>query len=40
MIGLDNDDDGLVDEKRDNEAGQIVGPTDGISDLVQIFRFL
>ena len=31
--GIDNDDDGLVDEKRDNPAGALVGPTDGISDL-------
>ena len=29
----DNDDDGLTDEKRDNEATQIIGPTDGITDL-------
>jgi len=31
--GLDNDDDGLTDEKRDNQAQSIVGPLDGISDL-------
>ena len=37
--GLDNDDDGLVDEKRDNEAGQIVGPTDGIDDLAKFLDF-
>ena len=29
----DNDQDGLTDEKRDNEAEMMVGPTDGISDL-------
>ena len=31
--GIDNDDDGLTDEKRDNQAIEIIGPTDGISDL-------
>jgi len=31
--GVDNDDDGLVDEKRDNDAGNIVGPMDNIDDL-------
>jgi hypothetical protein len=30
---FDNDDDGLTDEKRDNEATQIIGPLDGITDL-------
>ena len=34
---IDNDDDGLVDEKRDNIATTIVGPTDGITDVA---RFL
>ncbi|RPH99283.1 MAG: hypothetical protein EHM72_11500 [Calditrichaeota bacterium] len=29
----DNDDDGLIDEKRDNHAGELIGPTDGISNL-------
>ena len=29
----DNDQDGLVDEKRDNQALNFVGPTDGIDDL-------
>ena len=37
--GLDNDDDGLVDEKRDNEATAIIGPTDGIADLDNFLRF-
>ena len=37
--GLDNDDDGLIDEKRDNGAGQIIGPTDGISDLSKFLDF-
>jgi len=31
--GIDNDDDGLIDEKRDNQATRIVGPYDGIADL-------
>lgn len=30
---LDNDDDGLTDERRDNGRGSLVGPQDGISDL-------
>ena len=30
---IDNDDDGLTDEARDNFATQIIGPTDGITDL-------
>ena len=30
---LDNDDDGLTDERRDNVATAIIGPTDGISDI-------
>ena len=30
---IDNDLDGLIDEKRDNEATAIVGATDGITDL-------
>ncbi|MCD6204736.1 MAG: hypothetical protein J7L22_03630, partial [Candidatus Marinimicrobia bacterium] len=31
--GIDNDEDGLIDEKRDNDAGSKIGPTDGISSL-------
>jgi hypothetical protein len=31
--GVDNDDDGLIDEKRDNQATALVGPYDSISDL-------
>ncbi|MFC1619473.1 hypothetical protein ACFL45_05965 [Candidatus Neomarinimicrobiota bacterium] len=31
--GIDNDSDGLIDEKRDNLAVQKIGPTDGIADL-------
>jgi len=30
---IDNDEDGLIDEKRDNHAGNLVGPYDNISDL-------
>ena len=32
---MDNDDDGLTDEARDNSAMQIIGPTDGITDLAK-----
>lgn len=35
----DNDRDGLVDERRDNDAGQIIGPYDGIVDLEAFLRF-
>jgi len=37
--GLDNDDDGIIDEKRDNQATAIVGPTEGISDLAKFLDF-
>ena len=37
--GIDNDDDGLVDEKRDNQAVNLVGPTDGIADLSKFLDF-
>lgn len=37
--GNDNDDDGLVDETRDNPALQIIGPTDGITDLQKFLAF-
>ena len=37
--GLDNDDDGIIDEKRDNVATSIVGPTEGISDLAKFLDF-
>ena len=30
---LDNNEDGLVDEKRDNDAGSLIGPYDGIDNL-------
>ncbi|KAA3663316.1 MAG: hypothetical protein DWQ10_00420 [Calditrichaeota bacterium] len=35
----DNDEDGLLDEQRDNEAMQIIGPTDGIADLNKFLTF-
>ena len=31
--------DGLIDEKRDNPAGALVGPTDGISDLNKFLNY-
>jgi hypothetical protein len=37
--GLDNDDDGLLDEKRDNTPTAIIGPTDGIYDLDKFLAF-
>ncbi len=35
----DNDNDGLVDEKRDNEATAIIGATEGIADLNAFLEF-
>jgi len=37
--GTDNDNDGLTDEARDNFATQIIGPTDGITDLAKFMEF-
>ena len=37
--GIDNDDDGIIDEKRDNQAQSIVGPTDGIDDVGKFLDF-
>ena len=37
--GLDNDNDGLLDESRINEAGELIGPTEGIYDLQQFLDF-
>ena len=37
--GIDNDDDGLIDERRDNPAGNIVGPYDGIADLDKFLKW-
>jgi hypothetical protein len=36
---MDNDDDGIIDEKRDNVAISKVGPTDGIYDLEKFLSF-
>ena len=36
---IDNDNDGLTDEKRDNEPTGIVGPTDGITNLDAFLEF-
>jgi hypothetical protein len=36
---IDNDEDGLLDEKRDNEALSKIGPTDGIYDLNAFLDF-
>ncbi len=35
----DNDRDGLIDERRDNPAGELVGPYDGISNLTNFLNF-
>lgn len=37
--GADNDDDGLIDEKRDNKAGDLVGPYHGIDNLEKFLSF-
>lgn len=37
--GTDNDDDGLVDEQRDNPATVQIGPVDGITDLDKFLSF-
>ena len=37
--GIDNDNDGLLDEQRDNDAGQLIGPTEGINDLPAFLAF-
>lgn len=37
---IDNDEDGLLDEKRDNpSAGELIGPTDGIQDVDKFLTF-
>ena len=36
--GVDNDEDGLIDEKRDNAAVKRVGPQDGIADLARFLQ--
>lgn len=37
--GIDTDEDGLVDEKRDNPAGTLIGPTDGIQNLDKFLSY-
>jgi hypothetical protein len=37
--GIDNDDDGVIDERRDNAAQAKVGPTDGISDIAKFLAY-
>lgn len=37
--GRDNDDDGLIDESRENAAARIVGPYEGITNLSSFLRF-
>ena len=37
--GMDNDDDGIIDEKRDNQAVNFVGPTDGIYNISKFLDF-
>jgi len=36
---VDNDDDGLINEKRDNPATGLIGPTDGIANLANFLQF-
>jgi len=35
----DNDEDGLIDEQRDNDANNLIGPTEGITDLNAFLDF-
>ena len=37
--GIDNDEDGLIDEQRDNATGGLIGPTDGIDNLEDFLAF-
>lgn len=37
--GIDNDEDGLIDEKRDNNAESKIGPYDGIANLADFLEF-
>ncbi len=37
--GVDNDSDGLIDERRDNDATHKIGPTEGIANLEDFLRF-
>jgi len=36
---IDNDEDGLLDERRDNPAGNLVGATDGIADVQKFLQY-
>ena len=36
---VDNDDDGLTDERRDNDATTLLGPTEGITDMAKFLDF-
>ncbi len=36
---IDNDNDGLLNEERTNEAGQLIGPYDGIYDITRFLEF-
>jgi len=36
---IDNDSDGLLDEKRDNQAGPLIGATEGIHNLTDFLQF-
>lgn len=36
---IDNDEDGLTDERRDNDATTLIGPTDGITDMAKFLDF-
>ncbi|MDZ7316573.1 MAG: hypothetical protein ONB24_10650, partial [candidate division KSB1 bacterium] len=37
--GRDNDEDGIIDERRDNIATRIIGPTEGISNVANFLKF-
>lgn len=37
--GIDNDQDGLIDEKRDNSTGNLIGPKEGIADVDAFLKY-
>jgi hypothetical protein len=37
--GVDNDEDGIIDEQRDNQATKLVGPTDGYYDVDKFLAY-
>ncbi len=37
--GIDNDEDGIIDEKRDNTATAIIGPTDGLANVAAFLSY-